>query len=217
VPEEPSTCCQAWGENAARPSSSSAPGFGRQPAVGEKAHRQADAADREGLGRERLAGAAEDHLGRTAADIDHQARLLARLQVRHAAKNQACFLAARDHLDRMAQHRLCAGQESIAVARLAQGLGRHGAHLGRRKALQALGKAAQAGQAALGRFLGQLPVGVEAGAQAHGLLDVVDALIAPARQARDLEAETVGADIDPRQWRIGAWQALGVHGRIVLA
>jgi hypothetical protein len=45
-------------------------------------------------------GAAEDQLGRAAADVDHQPRLVGRLQKGHAGIDQAGFLAARDHLDR---------------------------------------------------------------------------------------------------------------------
>jgi NADPH-dependent curcumin reductase CurA len=50
-----------------------------------------------------LAAFAQDHLGRPAADVDHQPLGLRRLQVRHAGVDQPRFLAARDHFDRQAQ------------------------------------------------------------------------------------------------------------------
>ena len=47
----------------------------RVAAVGEVAHRQADAADLERFGHARRAAVAQDHLGGAAADVDHQPRL----------------------------------------------------------------------------------------------------------------------------------------------
>jgi hypothetical protein len=121
----------------------------------------------------------------------------------HAGVDQARLLAAGDDLDRVAQRGLRTQQEGVAVARLAQGLRGHRAHLAGLEAGQARGEAAQAGQAALGRLFGQQAVGVEAGAQAHGLLQVVDAAVAAVcRQLADLEPEAVGAHVDRGQ-RLG--------------
>ena len=157
----------------------------------------------------RHAALAEDQLGRAAADVDHQPRHLGRLQVRHAGVDQPRFLAAGDDLDREAQRRLRAQQEGVAVARLAQRLRGHRAHLGRREAGQPRGKAAQAGQAALHGVFGQQALGVEPGAQAHGLLQVVDAAVAAVLQLAQFQPEAVGAHVDGGQRALGQPRSVG--------
>ena len=164
-------------------------------AVAEEALRQADAADGERLGQARDQGRAEDHLGRPPADVDHKARLVAGLQVRDADVDEARLFAARDDLDVLAQSLLRAQQKGVAVARFTQRLCGHGAHALRCEARQPRGKAAQADQAALHGFFGEHAVGVEAGTQAHGLLQVVDAAIAFVVDLRDLQAKTVRAHV----------------------
>lgn len=99
----------------------------------------------------------------------------------------------------MAQHLVGAGQEGIAVAGFAQGLRGHRAHLPGREALQALGKAGQAGQAALSGIFGQQALGIQAGTQAHGFLQIIDALVAAFAQLGDLQPEAVGAHVDRGQ------------------
>jgi hypothetical protein len=119
--------------------------------------------------------------------------------VGHAGVDQARLLAAGDDLDRVAQRGLRAQQEGVAVARLAQRLRGHGAHLPGSKPARRCGEAPQAGQAALRGLFGQQAVGVEAGAQAHGLLEVVDAAVAAVLQLPDLQPEAVGAHVDGGQ------------------
>ena len=129
----------------------------------------------------------------------------------HAAVNQARLFAAGNDFDRLPECGTGAQQEGVAVFRLAQGLCGHGAHLGRRQALQALRKAAQAGQAALAGFVGEQAVAVEAGAQAHRFFQVIDAAVAAALHLRDFEPEAVGTDVDGGQGGVGGRRAVR-HG-----
>ena len=170
-----------------------------QVAIGEVAQRQAHAADLERLRAQRPARAADDHLGRAPADVDDEARHRRGLQACHAGEDQARFLAARDDLDGIAQRRLRASEEGVAIARLAQRLRRHRAHLEHVVAAQALGEAGQAGEAAPCRLLGQHAARVEARAQAHGFLQVVDAPVAARHDLADLEAKAVRTHVDRRQ------------------
>ena len=151
-----------------------------EAAVGEVLHRQADAADLERLGLARPRAAADDHLGRAAADVDDQARHRRRLQAGDAGEDEARFLAPGDDLDRLAEDGLRAQQEGVAVPRFAQRLRRDRAHLGRQEAVEAAREAGQAVEAARRRLFAQEAGGVEAGAEADGLLQVVDAPVAAA-------------------------------------
>ena len=133
----------------------------------------------------------------------------------HAAVDQARLFATRDDFDRLAERGLRTQQEGIAVLGLAQGLGGHRADLRRCQALravQALGKALQASQAAFAGFVGEQAVAVETGAQAHAFLQVIDAPIDAAEHLADLKAETVGADVDGGERRVGGRQGKR-HGR----
>ena len=170
-----------------------------EAAVGEVLHRQADAADPERLGLARPRAAAEDHLGRAAADVDDQARHRRRLQPRDAGEDEARLLAPGDDLDRVAEDGLRAQQEGVAVPRFAQRLRRHRAHLVRREAVEAAREAGQAVEAARRRLLVEEAGGVEAGAEANGFLEVVDAAIAAALDLADLEPEAVRAHVDRRE------------------
>jgi hypothetical protein len=103
-----------------------------------------------------------------------------------------------------AQRLLGPQQEHVAVARFAQGLRGHGAHLLALEAGEAGRKAPQAGQAPGDGLLGEHAVGVEPGAQAHGLLQVGQAPVAGRAGAHrvelcELEAKAVGADVDRGQ------------------
>jgi hypothetical protein len=176
----------------------------RVAAIAEEAQRQAHAADLEGLGLQRGAAFAQDHFGGASADVHHETPAIARRhQPRHAHVDQARFLAARDHLDGVAQHHLGPPQESVAVARLAQGLGGHGPHLTGAEAVQAFGKAGQAGQSAQGGLFGEHAFGIQAASQAHGFLDVVEPAVLAAFDLADLQAEAVRSHVDGREQRAG--------------
>jgi Ppx/GppA phosphatase family len=71
-------------------------------------------------------------------------------------------------------------------------------------------------QAALGGFLAEQAIGVEAAAQAYRVLDVIDAHVAPAHHVGDLDTKAVRADIDRGQRRVGGGRRFGGHAAIVL-
>ena len=137
VPEEPSTschclcanCCRAFLELRAGGDLRGAERRARVASIGEVAHREADAADPERLGHARLATPPDDHLGRAAADVDDEARARGRLQEGDPVVDEARLLPAGDHLDRMAERRLGAHEEGVAVRGLAQRLRGDGAHV----------------------------------------------------------------------------------------
>ena len=86
----------------------------------------------------RLDSAANDELGRTAADVDHQALVIDRRQrVRRADVDQARLFAAADDLDRKAQRLLGQRQEIGGILGDAQRIGRYHAYRRRRKTAQA--------------------------------------------------------------------------------
>jgi hypothetical protein len=119
-----------------------------------------------------------------------------RQQARDALVDQARLFVARHHLDRKAQHLLRAAQELVAVARFAQGLGGHGAHLVLLEAVQAFAKTRQAFPAALHGGRAEVLFGVEPVALAHRFLEVLHALDVARVEAPDLEAKAVGAEVD---------------------
>ena len=184
-------------------------------AVAKIFHRQADAADAEGFRPPGLPPLAQDHLGGAPADVDHQARQVGRLQPCHPGVDQPRLLTPRDHLDGMAEHRAGPPQKGIPVARFAQRLGGHRAHLGGGKTLQPLCEPGQAGQATAGGFFGEQALRVEPGAQAHGLLHIVEAPVAALLELGDLQPEAVRSDVDCSQllWQSGGCgQGLGCVG-----
>jgi hypothetical protein len=184
-----------------------AEGVGTELAPGEITRRPRHAAQPVGLHVAGRIALAEDHFGRTPADVHHQPALVGlRQQARNPLVDQAGFFLAGDDLDAEAQDGLGLLQEFLPVARLAQGLGRHRAHLLLAKALQALGEAGQAVPAALHRRRAEHLVFVEAVALAHGFLEVLDAFDVARLEAPDFEAEAVGAKVD------GGEQGTVLHG-----
>jgi hypothetical protein len=116
-------------------------------------------------------------------------------EVGHALVDQAGFLAPGHHVDRKAQHALGFGQELVAVARFAQGLGGHGAHLAAFEPCQPFAEAGQAVPAALHGLGGQVALGVQAAALAHGFFQVFGAVDLAVVEVADFKAEAVGAQI----------------------
>ena len=192
-----------------------------EASLGKILHRQAHAADLERLGLAGSRTAADDHFGRPATDVDDQPRHGRRLQPGDTGEDQARFLATGDDLDGMAEHGLGAQQERVAVLRLAQRLRRHRPHLRRREAVEPAREAAQAGEAPFGSLLAQVAGLVEPGAEAHRLLQVVDAAIAAAVDLADLETKAVRADVDrgqlsrPAQFAAGTRRVDRGHAPIV--
>ena len=114
-------------------------------AVGEEALRHADAADLERLQPLGLHAAADDELGRAAADVDHEPRRGRRRQhVGDAEVDQPRFLVAADDVDRKAEGGLGARQELVRVGGDAKRVGRHGPHRARVQAAQPFGEAREA-------------------------------------------------------------------------
>ena len=166
-------------------------------AAREIAQAEADAAHVQGF---EMAGhkvAADDELGRSAADVHHQL-LGPRIgqAVRDAQVDQARLLPPRDHLDRHAQRGFRLRQKEGNVLRHAQGIGRDGTRRIAGKTAQAFAKARQRVQRAGLRRIVQGPLGVESGRQAHRFLQRVERIDLIADHAADLEPETVGAKID---------------------
>ena len=95
----------------------------------------------------------------------------------------------------------------VAHLARAQRLRRHRAQLARRNAGQPGAEALQADQAALRGLLAQATLGIQAGAEPHRLLEIVEAAVAAAGGLADLEAEAVRADVDR-----GENAAPGRHG-----
>src|SRR5258707_842480 len=166
-------------------------------ALGKVLEAETQAAHVERFGELRLKPRADDELGRAATDVDHQAPLLRdRQRVRHAEVNQPRFLAARDHLDRKAEHRARFAQELRRVLRDAQRIGADRAHALARKAAQALGELGER----LERHGLRAPVdplfGSEAAAQAHHFAHRVERIDLAIDHAPDLEVKTVRAEVD---------------------
>src|SRR5258706_466929 len=166
-------------------------------ALGKVLEAETQAAHVERFGELRLKPRADDELRRAATDVDHQAPLLRdRQRVRHAEVNQPRFLAARDHLDREAEHRARLAQELRRVLRDAQRVGADRAHALARKAAQALGELGER----LERHGLRAPVdplfGSQAPAQAHHFAHRVERIDLAIDHAPDLEVKTVRAEVD---------------------
>ena len=126
---------------------------------------------------------------------------------------QHYYFARKDHFDRLAQHAARTHEEGVAVARLAQRLRGHCAHLSRCESVQPLREARQAGEATRHRFFGEESLLVETAAEAHRFLQVVDAAVLALVELPDLEAKAVGAHVDRRKLARPAWRRAVVGGR----
>ena len=147
---------------------------------------------------------ADDELGRTAADVDHQSTVgRGRQRMRDAQIDKARFFAAGNDLDRMSQCDLGLGNEFVGILRHSERRGADTAdRLGRQPA-QAFAEAVQAGQRArLGRLVEPLVAGEPAG-EAHGLLQRVERIELVARYAGDFEAKGIGAEVDRGKGVVG--------------
>ncbi|MNM94199.1 hypothetical protein D3C81_1065950 [compost metagenome] len=168
-----------------------------QLAVAEVALAVADAAHLQALAQQRVEALADDELGAAAADVGHQALALGvRQAVRHAEVDQARLLATGDQLHLMAEQLLGAADEHRTVARLAQGVGGDDAHRALRQAMDQLGVAAQAVEAAGHRRLVEVALLVEAGGQLDLLAEAVEQADLALVDARQDHVDAVGADVD---------------------
>ena len=166
-------------------------------AFGKVAHRKADAAHVERFQRDGLEALADHELGRTAADI-HDQLLLVRIGqgVRNAHVDQPRLFASGDDFDREAQRGFRLHQEVRRVLGHAQGVGGHGPHRFERIVANALVEAAQrADTAKLGRSI-EHSVRGQAGGKTHGLLDAIEGINLVINDSPDLQAKTVGTQIN---------------------
>ena len=105
----------------------------------------------------------------------------------------------RNHGNRQPQQLLRPLQENTGVARLAQGLRGHGARVHARQLAQALAERRQTLPAALhGRFRQIARFRIQPAAQAHGFLQVLQALEMVVFLPGDFKAEAVGAKVNRR-------------------
>jgi hypothetical protein len=173
----------------------------RQASVGEEPARAGDAAGLQAFALQRLHAAADDAFGGTAADVDDQPQLvvLGRLRVGHAEIDQARFLAAGDHFDRMPQRGLRRDQEAGGRTQLADGVRGHRAHMGRRDVGDALAEARQAVDGARLRLRGHAAEPVQALGHAHGFAQPVDHPQLAQYPLRHHHVETVRAQVQRGQ------------------
>ncbi len=120
-------------------------------------------------------------------------------RMRHAQIDEARLLAARDHLDREAEHLPGFAQELGRVLRYAQRIGAHRAHCLTRETAQPLGELGkrlerQGLRAAVDAFLGGEP-----GAQAYHLAHRIERVDLAVDHPSDLQVKAVRAEVDRRQ------------------
>ena len=171
--------------------------LGRDQPVAKEALGEADAADLERLQALWLEAATDDEFGRTAADVDDQARVeRARQLVGHPEIDQARFLVPADDVDGKAERTLGLRQKLARVLGHAEGIGGHGAHRRRVQPGEPLAETRQALQRGLHRRGANASLGIETGAETQRLPPGVEAIDLITLDAPDFQAEAVGAQID---------------------
>ena len=152
-------------------------GFGGEAPIGKKSLGHADAADFERLQALGLEPAADDELGRSAADIDDQARLgRSRQLVRDAEIDQAGFFVSGDHVDRETEGALRLRQKLARVFCHAKGIGRHRAYRRGMQAGEALPEPGEAFERGLHRRGLDSSLRVEPGAETQGLAPGIESI-----------------------------------------
>jgi hypothetical protein len=174
------------------------PALAPQLAVGEEPARGGDRADLHALAFDRLEAAADDEFRRSAADVDDQPEVarLGRLLVRHPEVDQACFLAAGHHFDRVPERALRGHEEALRQCKAAHGIGRDRPDARRGNVAEALAEAREAFQGAVAHLRIEAALRVQALGQAHRLLDPVDDAQLAQHVARHHHVEAVGAQVD---------------------
>ena len=191
---------------------------GAQRAVRKEPLRHADAAELQRLQALGRHPAADDELGRAAADVDDEPRLGRRRQfVRDAEIDEARLFVAADDVDREAECGFGLRQEFRRILRDAERVGRDRAHGGRMQSRQPLAKALEACERRAPRGQRQVAFLVDARAEADRLAPRVEAEDLVAFHTADLEAKAVRAQIDDRErgrsgWRLQRALEGGKHG-----
>ncbi len=168
----------------------------RGASLGEEALAEGDAAHPEALGEDRAESFAEDALGASTADIDHQPAARGGTHVMGDAQvHQARFLGARKDLDRDPQGPAGLVEEVLGFLGVSQGGRSDGPHAPQGDVAQALGEALQARQGPLDRLGGQLAL-LEATSQAHGIPQAIEDGQLLAEEASDDHVKAVGSEVD---------------------
>ena len=174
-----------------------APAFARQLAVAEEAPRAGDATHLQTFALQRLIALADDELGGTAANIDHQPALAGRrAAVGDAEIHQARFLASRHHFNRVPDRGFGRAEELSRMTQLPHAVGGDDAHALRWNRADALTEARQAIDRALEHLLAQATAIVESFGQAHGFAQAIDDAQLTEHVARDHHVEAVGTQVD---------------------
>ena len=183
-------------------------------AVREEAPAEGDATHAQALQRQGFEAFADDELGGAAADVDDQPPSLLGQGVGRPQVDQARLLAAGDDLDAVAQLRLGALDEGLAVGRLAQGVGTHHPQVVGGDALEEGGEARQAAQRTLHGGVVQATLVVEAGGELHLLAQAGDHLQAVLLVVGHQQVEAVGAKVDGGEAARVAGALLAGDGRV---
>ncbi|MCU7376002.1 hypothetical protein PEC18_35750 [Paucibacter sp. O1-1] len=137
-----------------------------------------------------------------------------RQAVGYTQVDQARFLAAGNHFDRMAQRRFGGKQERVRGAQAAHRIGCNGAYPAGRQGAQTLTEAGQAGQRPIAALGIEAAVQAEACGHTHAVPQPVDDTQLAVLIARDHHVIAVGAQVDRGQQFavLNGFLALG-HGK----
>ena len=132
--------------------------------------RQAHAAHLERFGALRQAASTQNHLGRAATNVDHQAGQFAGLQAGHTLSRSRGFFVPQSYFQWVPQGAIgsCRNASRLRASRRVCVATARTCH--EAKAFQALGEASQANQPSLRRLFGQQAVFIQTCTQAHGFL-----------------------------------------------
>ena len=170
------------------------------PAVVETDGAQADATHRQALEQQGIERLADHHLGRAAADVDHQPLVRThRAGVHHAGVDQPRLFQSGDDFDGMAERRAGALQEPALALGAAQGIGADHPHAVGMHGAQPLTEAFETAQGALRRRLVQPPAAIQACGQTHHLAQPIQNDQLAVRLTRHDHVKAVGAQIDGRE------------------
>ena len=166
-------------------------------AVIEAAGAQAHATHRQALQQQRIEALADHHLGRSAADVDHQPLVgIHRAGMRHTRVYQSGFFQPGDDFDRMSERGAGALQEPALALGAAQGVGADDSHAVGVHGAQPLSEALQASQRPVRRCLIQPPAVAQARRQPHHFAQPVEDDQLAVRITRHDHVKTIGAKID---------------------
>ena len=163
----------------------------------EEAHAVRYAAQRQAFCDQRLQIRADDKFGRTAANVDNQHFVAFRWQGMHyAGVNQTRFFTTGNDFNGETQRRFGTGQELGNVFGDTESVSGHHAHVFRLESAQAFAKFCQTFQGLFLRGFAQVFLFVQAGGKANHLFERVDDFQLAVVVFTNLQAKTVGTQID---------------------